>query len=593
MPTDQQIILGVENTLAIKRSEALRARNEFERLKSILPSDYTSIECGPNYTQFLHLLASEYARTRSMADEVYGDGRYSTTRLEYLFQNLGHRLHALGERHSFFPDIEYDEDYRRFLLALLSAVLNGATADSLLGAAKAATQLDEITLREYFKLIPPKQDPSLFDISYRNMWDYTVVIPPGTTNIAFIYLGLLFVGRLIKPGHTLFDVKLQLPGNRILEFDAGCCQDLGANGYLQASTITKSRAVSEEEEFQDCVIDTRHMRAKVTGTYQAGPMTLEVGGVTVQVTTDTIFSDIDGIYTTVSDLQIGDVVEIDGFTFDFPLDDGFPILSKIEPTAICVRKNWRLEQYKYRSYRVCRSDQLECYQIQNEVVNFANFPTRREFYVENYPMADDSNECEICYQTPFNGKTLVSVVHDDLISTITPLEVDFVDPYTGRVVLVADAPAGGEVRVDYRYWKGQPILGLHYDTDGLLYDQNVNCESHYTIYDHPSPEEEMDYCYFLGDGPYINNAFILNDDVDSLLNDPDSPLMGDGDGVFTAPCIIFCQLPYQPDEPDYCVHYSGFQHAHSTLYDTPNFEYDNPSAYRHHYDDYWVIDSRG
>lgn len=594
---NKQIIRGIPDGLSNRIQELERTRNEFARLLNNLPSDYVSEIAGSNYSLFLRMFAEEYARLRSLLDAVYLDGRYKDTRVEYLYQNLGHRLHALDSRINFFPDLEYDEDYRRFVLALLYAVLNGARVDSLLNAGASASGLDSALLEliEFFKRIPPRQDPSPFNVSDRNFWRFKVTLPPPPINLGVIYLGLLFVGRLIKPAHTLFDVQLLFPDTINPEFERGCCQILAPAGYLRASRVKKSRFVSPDETFDNCVRNGRKIRAKVTQVYDAGPpATIEVGGVTVQITPNTIFQDIDNIYTSVLDLQIDDIVEIDGFTFDYPLTlDGFTVQEKLAPTAICVRNKWKLEEYRYRSYRICRQDQLECYQVQNEVVNWANFPTRREFIVQHYPLASNDSECNICYQTIDNGKTVVGVFLDDGV-TVTPLDVLFVDPYTGRVVLAADAPptpSGTVVRVDYRYWKGQPILGMVFDSDGLLYDQNVNCESQYSIFDHLPNDEFGDFEYSLGDGPNIQQALFLNDDED-LLNEEDDLLNG-GPGVTSKFTTLHCQLPHTEPEPTFKVDYSGFQVAHSTLYDTDSAVFDEPSAYRNKFDDYNVIGSRG
>lgn len=592
---DQQIIKGIEDSLTNRGNELLRSQAEFQRLLSNLPSDYVSTQSGPNYGLVLQMIAEEYARQRTLQTRDYDDARWDRADVDFLFQNLGHRLHDLEERTSFFPEITYDEQYRDFLLGLHAAVLNGARTSSLEAAAEAATGLTGEII-EFFKLIPPRMDPSSFDVSDRNYWKFQAT-PTDTASLALVYLGLLFVGRLIKPAHTLFDVSLQLPNIRRVGLRDGCCAILGVNGKLQASTILKSRLKSESEVFEDCVINRRKVRAKVTAVYNAGTGIVEIGGVPVLVTADTVFSDIDGIYTDVSELLIGDVVEVSGFLIDVPISlEGFIMQEKISDHAVCVSPKWRLEQYKYRSYRVCQTDNIECRAVDNETVIWADFPTRREFIIHaGGPLArlDDGATCDICYQTALNGIQLVTVMHDDGGGAVE-LDVDFVDPYTGRVVLDADAPAGDTV-VSYRYWHGTPILGLHYDTDGLTYDQDLPCSAFMTISDHPGTDQEVDYIFSLGDGPNYEEILYLNDPAD-FLNDEDVVLApGNVSGVQTLPAEIFCQQPWQPAEPTYIVHYSGFQHAHSSCYDTPNMHFDDgvDHTYRHKLDDFNVIDSRG
>src|SRR5690606_33407829 len=112
----------------------------------------------------------------------------------------------------------------------------------------------------------------------------------------------------------------------------------------------------------------------------------------------------------------------------------------------------------------------------------------------------------------------------------------------------------------------QPIIGAHFDTDGIHFDQDVLCEPFYSIFDNPATDYDEAFSVAVGDGPNIFNAFVLND-VDSLLNNLPDPLNGEGP-LTTRPTLIFEQVPYIPLPPVYKVNYHGYHIADSTLFDT-------------------------
>lgn len=592
MANERQQIAGVADSLTTRSNELVRSQAELRRLLGNLPSDYAATENGANYARILQMVAEEYARHRSLQNRLYDDIRWERADVEVLYQNLGHRLHDLDDRTAFFPDIAFDEDYRRFLIGVLHAVLRGSTAAGLVAGVAAATGLTA-TIQEFFRWLPPRQEPSLFDVSDRNYWKISVA-PATTADFALIYRGLQFIGRLIKPAHTLFDVNLRLPATRRVGLRDGCYARLGVDGYLRATHIIKSRLRAADEAMDTGVVGGRRMRGLVTGTYQAGPMQVEVGGVTVQVTAMTVFADIDGEYASVAELQIGDVVEVQGFVVDTPITlDGFIPQDKRSDQAVCVGHRWRLEQYRYRTYRICRTDRVECRAVDNETVEWANFPTRQEFYLRQLPLADLA-DCAICYQTTTGGQTLVTVTHDDGVNPPVDLPVNFVDPYSGRVMLAVPAPAGGTTRVSYRYWHGTPVVGMQWDADGFTWDQDRDCGPFIAIWDVSPTTVEAAYNYSFGDGPNVEELLYLNG-PQSLLNDEVVLAPGNVSGVQTLAVEVTCQQPWTQDEPSYVVHYTGFLHAHSTCWDTPNFAWDEGMnrPLRHRWDDYNVIDSRG
>lgn len=570
--------LGVFDSLALRNLELQRVASEFRRLMRSVPSDYISSVDGPNYARFLKMFAEEYARVRSMMDGVWSDVRWDQTRVEYLYQNLGHRIHDIDQQTSFLPEITYDSNYRSFLLAILFASLRGSTPESLGEAVEAATGYEGEIL-EFFRLIQPYVESSgPYDETYRNFFRFIVDVPASEINIQTITEGLEFVGQLIKPAHADFDIAVRILFNVEVESNAGCCTEVGPTGVMRAGLVTKSRLKEANEQFSDCVRNGRTMRGQVTGTYTlaASPLIghpeldgyIEVEGQVIWTYPSTNFVDIDGVYTGLGDLQVGDIVEIVGFIFESPLtSDGFTIQTKIEDTAVCVRNRWRLEDHFYVSYRGCPINEAECVLVEEVEIDNATFdPFRYQFFTPHLPLAVPP-DCDICYQPGGLGgpHTLIQVWDQ---ATMTPLDVQFVDPYTGRVVLVNPAPVG-TIIATYYYWK-YPVVGLVSDTDGLYSDMNDACGVLTAVTDLPYEDDGapggMEYWW-----------------LDS----------GTGLPVFQLQ-PAFCQTPYEDIESSFRIHYSGFFYPHSSCADTMNLQSDRTDVpYRHRLDDYNVISSRG
>jgi len=542
------------------------ATTELANLMAVLPSDYISRVMGPNYTLFMLLYAEEYAKIRDEATKVEGDAVWSSARFEFLYQNLGHRLHDIDARHSFFPPVDYDGEYREFLINLQNSLLAGATAEALKTAGSAATNLtaDVVELFEFIQT-DPTQPAGNYDASDRNSWRYTVDVSSSPISLELLYKGFLFAGGLAKPAHSTFTVQLQNPSELDLQHDAGCYWELGPTGYLMAGFVTKSRPKAPDEEYDVGVVNGRHIRGVVTSAPAAGSFTM-YNNVEIRYDGDTIFSDIDGIYTLITEIQVGDVVEVEGFVEDIPLDsEGYPIATKIHPTSHCVRSKWRLEQYDYIHTRDCPANWAELREVIDEIVAPTSWGTE-EFYVRMLPIATEDGE--VCFHSPNLASNPVQVVHDDLMGTITPLLVLYVNPYTGRVLLDGPPPIGGEIRATYHYWDRQPVVGMHYDVDGLDLDMHEDCAPFYTVLDEIPEEEVDDFNYY-----YDYNASAVV--------------------VTTEEVPVFCQdIVLLEDEANYHVRYTGFQHAHSSCLDTPNMNYDFVEGPRNRLDDYHVVDSR-
>ena len=98
-------------------------------LLDVLPSVYNATTASTNYGAHLNRVAVELARLSLESKNIQADASLDTVRPEYLYQKFGYQVQV---NNTFFPTADFsDEDYRRFLKAVLHVLFNGATRENI------------------------------------------------------------------------------------------------------------------------------------------------------------------------------------------------------------------------------------------------------------------------------------------------------------------------------------------------------------------------------------------------------------------------------------------------------------------------------
>jgi len=484
-----------------------------------LASNYRSSIIGPNYTLFQNSIAEESGIARIVSDDVYGDGVYDETRATYLYQNLGYLLHGADEK--FAPPKYTDLQYHRFLLGLKTILFGGSTPSNIEAGTRLFTETP-VRVVELFKLTWPYVEDSIYDIANQFMWFFEIIMPPGgIPDFAAMQQGLDFLARIIKPAHTLYELRLIWSDSYLST--AHCITLLGSTGYLLAAEIVVDKTPANNPTPIDGVIES-----SVDGfiTELSDPW-LKVGSnVRILTTSGTIIRDEFHNPLTFADLKIDDRVYAWGVLRDLPIDSsGFYFQQKVQPTAICDRDRWDMYDYAYDDARKCCEDLRQLTHVVDEditghnyVIN--NYPPARTFYTQHGPITDSNGD--------------ITEDPSDIIVKVNgiPVTVSVVLPHEGVVVLAAIPLAGSTVTITYYYFPNM-YVDMRLNTFGLLLNDwhrpmIGRIEQNSTLY--PAPDTSCDplmieYTY---KGFDLSYSSILNDfkrftlvlnDISRLAND--------------------------------------------------------------------------
>ena len=181
-----------------------RAQAIFSSLLNLLPSNYISAVQGPSYTQELKAVAVELARIELALEDVDSDRSAPTTRSDFLYSIIGYLLFVNGK----LPDVEFnDEDFRRFMLSLVSIYFQGSVPKSVRDLTGLLLSGD-VRVTENFLTI--RRAGSGLDISDQFGFGIDVVIPLGGGFPADLFAVNSTLRRLldvIRPAHTLFRIR--------------------------------------------------------------------------------------------------------------------------------------------------------------------------------------------------------------------------------------------------------------------------------------------------------------------------------------------------------------------------------------------------
>lgn len=425
-----------------------------------LSSNYISTIPAPNYAIFQKDVAEESGLLRITDDDVKQDGYYPSTRASFLYQILGYLLHDT-QVDSFSPPGYTDEQYRRFLLALVVALFGGSRPPNIEEATKIFTEVP-VSVVEIFKLIPPYGTSTRFDISDQFGWFFEIDVPElGPFDLSGIEGGLNFIAKVMKPAHTWYELRLIY---RDTYFSTGhCITLLGATGYLKAWRITVDRAPVTTIATDGVIESTSNGLITLLN----NPWLTVGNNVKVKADANTEIKDEFGNVLTFNDLKIGDFVHVEGLIVDAPInDDGFYTNLKVVPTAICDRSKLDYFDYAYDDARICCEDLRELKHVVGEDITGNNYtlnayPPNRTFFTKLGPFTDA------------DGK----ITHDvnDVIVKVNgvPVTVQIIFPHEGALVLTVAPPISATVTVTYYYFEN-PYVNLVLNEFGSLLNDYKN-----------------------------------------------------------------------------------------------------------------------
>lgn len=179
-----------------------RSQTILNALFSLLPSNYVSTVVGPNYTLELKAVAVELARIELSLEDVDMDRDFNKTRSEFLYPFVGYMV-FLNNR---LPDLNYsDEEFRKFLLALLGIYFQGSVPKSIEEAAGLFLNQDFQVLENF---LLTRAGAAGYDISDQFGFQINVEVtgdmPPELFNLTS---SIRIVLDIIRPAHTLFTIR--------------------------------------------------------------------------------------------------------------------------------------------------------------------------------------------------------------------------------------------------------------------------------------------------------------------------------------------------------------------------------------------------
>ncbi len=185
-----------------------RSQSVFTALLKLLPSNYISAVQGPNYTLELKAVAVELSRIELALEDINLDRDFSKTRTEFLYSMIGYLVFLNGR----LPTLQFDdEEYRRFLLNIISIYFQGSIPESIRDAVGLFIT-DDFSVLENFLLT--RAGANGLDISdqfgFQIVIDTTGAFPPGLFEIESAIRTIL---DIIRPAHTLFTLRYLFTDN--------------------------------------------------------------------------------------------------------------------------------------------------------------------------------------------------------------------------------------------------------------------------------------------------------------------------------------------------------------------------------------------
>jgi len=179
-----------------------RAQAIFSTFVGLLPSNYTSVIQGPNYTNELKAVSVELAKIELALEDVSLDLDYNKTRSEFLFSIIGY-LVFLNNR---LPSLDFDDaEFRQFLLNLIRIYFQGSIPKSIQDAV--GLFLDTpFNILENFLLV--REGQANLDISDQFGFQINVPVPNQFPSDIFdLQSSIRIILDIVRPAHTLFRIR--------------------------------------------------------------------------------------------------------------------------------------------------------------------------------------------------------------------------------------------------------------------------------------------------------------------------------------------------------------------------------------------------
>jgi hypothetical protein len=198
------------NTFASGEEYLNRLQSEADRsfriLLSLLSSYFSSTVDGPNYARELKSVALELSRLRLTLEDMQQDVNYITTRTEFLYQVATSML---------FPQLEgapnlakTDEDFRQFLINMVSIFFGGSVPTSIRDAVELLTG-GRVIVHEHF--LDARRPGSGYDMSDEFGFTVDVLLDsPTQVDTLLADKNIRIVLAVIRPVHTLYRVRYVL-----------------------------------------------------------------------------------------------------------------------------------------------------------------------------------------------------------------------------------------------------------------------------------------------------------------------------------------------------------------------------------------------
>jgi hypothetical protein len=173
----------------------------FKILLSLLSSYWQSTVDGPNYARELKTIAIELSKLKISLSDVQQDTNFLSTRSEYVYQVL---TSMLFPKEKDIPDLGVsNEDFRTFLVKLISLYFTGSVPSSLESAVNLLTS-QKVVITENYK----REDEVGFDISNQFGFDISLILNNASeVNTILSDKNVRILMSILKPAHTLYRIK--------------------------------------------------------------------------------------------------------------------------------------------------------------------------------------------------------------------------------------------------------------------------------------------------------------------------------------------------------------------------------------------------
>lgn len=226
-------LAGIDDSKEKRQMTLDKANLILNSLLAALASNYVRDNAFPLIAVQLKALAFEAARIIITSEDIYNDLIFTTTRFDFIWQNIESFLFA-GQNYSFSSDT--DVAVRSFLLALIQAYFQGATVASMEAAVALAVQGQAtVTITELFLEAQGIANPTFDTIPLQHNFLIAINVGSNTTDIIQLQNNINFLISLIKPAHTASQIRFVFtePGGTFNEggaFGGKCIQIFNSDG---------------------------------------------------------------------------------------------------------------------------------------------------------------------------------------------------------------------------------------------------------------------------------------------------------------------------------------------------------------------------